>query len=391
MNITSVSNTQLYSIVTGRQMAWVNCDITKVGGYSKEELLEMSAKNINSSSIDTLVKSGVSFMDNMSISDNDLGDFIGKMGRRIDDAYRNGTLSEEDHKTLCAELDKYIDDAVYQVEYKRCAREINKPDGYGAAGIYSGLQIGETRNRVLEMMKEARDEPQPWQVNRQALMDRINMVRNAIIPQVPKSAKVEDASATIYSILNGENTAPENPKTEMRPLLKTGCGENDYDFGYIKLLQDYIDNGTDFSNLKTISEMFMEENSEVNTRIRLASASADPIDKDFIIDHISKLAKNLDKAYKDGILDSREHKELNKQLNDYMTQLTNAFRRAEASRECMLAESRRDPLSKALYFAVKDFEQIQADRENFVRSYLENHPYDMREIIEAVNAKRQEG
>ena len=56
----------------------------------------------------------------------------------------------------------------------------------------------------------------------------------------------------------------------------------------------------------------------------------------------------------------------------------------------MLAESRRDPFSKAMYFALKDFEQIQADRENFIQNYLASHPYDMREIIDAVNAKRQD-
>lgn len=97
MNITSVSNSQLYSIVTGNDFAWIHGDVTKANEYSKQDLLEMSQDYIDSTSIGSLVKSGVSNMDNWNITDDDLAKHIGDMGKRIDAAYKNGTLSKEDY------------------------------------------------------------------------------------------------------------------------------------------------------------------------------------------------------------------------------------------------------------------------------------------------------
>ncbi|MBP1547760.1 MAG: hypothetical protein J6A37_14335 [Oscillospiraceae bacterium] len=177
MNITSVSNSQLYSIVTGNEFAWIHSDVTKAKEYSKEDLLEMSQDYIDSTSIGTLVKSGVSNMDNWNISDNDLAEYIGNMGKRIDTAYSNGILSEEDYAQLCEELDKYIDEAAYSVEYKRCAQIISRNNTFGKIGIYSENMFEDMRHQILDMMNTAENKMQPWQINRSTLLTMIDGIR----------------------------------------------------------------------------------------------------------------------------------------------------------------------------------------------------------------------
>ena len=180
MNITSVSNQQLYSIVTGNKLAWIYGDVTKAKEYTEQELLEMSQKSIDTTSIGTLVKSGVSNMDNFTISDSDLAQHLGEMGKRIDKAYNEGTLSQEDYDKLCAELDSYVDEAVYNVEYKRCARLAMRDNPLHTIGIYYKETLSDTRHQVLEMMKKAQEAPQPWQVDRDNLMKMILKIRYGV-------------------------------------------------------------------------------------------------------------------------------------------------------------------------------------------------------------------
>lgn len=177
MNIKSVSNSHLYSIVTGNDFAWIHGDVTKANEYSKQDLLEMSQDYIDSTSIGSLVKSGVSNMDNWNITDDDLAKHIGDMGKRIDAAYKNGMLSKEDYDQLCGELDTYVDEAAYSVEYKRCAQIIAKENTFGKIGIYSENLFDDMRHQILNMMKTAKSKPQPWQINRSALLSTINVIR----------------------------------------------------------------------------------------------------------------------------------------------------------------------------------------------------------------------
>ena len=63
------------------------------------------------------------------------------MGKRIDTAYSDGILSEEDYAQLGEELDKYIDEAAYSVEYKRCAQIISRNNTFGnQPGISQRIQ-----------------------------------------------------------------------------------------------------------------------------------------------------------------------------------------------------------------------------------------------------------
>ncbi|MBQ8781350.1 MAG: hypothetical protein IJZ72_06745 [Oscillospiraceae bacterium] len=180
MNITSVSNQQLYNIVTGNKFAWIHGDVTKAKEYTEQELLEMSQKSIDTASIGSLVKSGVSNMDNFTIPDSDLARHLGEMGKRIDSAYKEGSLSEEDYKQLCAELENYTDEAVYNVEYKRCAKIARQDNPLNIIGIYSKETLTDTRHQVLEMMKKAQEASQPWQVDRNNLMKMIIGIRYGV-------------------------------------------------------------------------------------------------------------------------------------------------------------------------------------------------------------------
>lgn len=177
MNITSVSKSQLYSIVTGNEFAWIHGDVTIAKEYSKHDLLEMSQDYIDSTSINSLVKSGVSNMDNWNITDNDLAKYIGDMSKRIDAAYNDGMLSKEDYDQLCSELDTYVDEAAYSVEYKRCAQLIAKENSFGKIGIYSENLFDDMRHQIITMMKSAENNRQPWQINRNVLLSMINDIR----------------------------------------------------------------------------------------------------------------------------------------------------------------------------------------------------------------------
>lgn len=109
------------------------------------------------------------------------GEFTGLSANvRVDSAYKDGALSEDDYKQLCTELENYTDEAVYNVEYKRCAKIARQDNPLNVIGIYSKETLTDTRHQVLEMMKKAREVPQPWQVDRDDLMKMIMGIRYGV-------------------------------------------------------------------------------------------------------------------------------------------------------------------------------------------------------------------
>jgi hypothetical protein len=152
MNISSLDKSDLYSLVTGNDYAFIQADIKHHKDYAPEQLRQFSEKSIDTTDFMSLYKSGLNPSGNLN-SDEAVARKIADVGIRIEDAYKSGKLSDGDYSELKKGFEQYKFDYPKSVEIDRVRAIAHKEIGkayFGNPYARVGVNIFDAENDLLQ-------------------------------------------------------------------------------------------------------------------------------------------------------------------------------------------------------------------------------------------------
>jgi hypothetical protein len=169
MTITSLSKSDLYSLVTGNDMAFIQADIKHHKEYTSEQLRQFSEKSIDTTDFMSLYKSGLNPSGSLN-SDEAVARKIADVGIRIEDAYKNGKLSDNDYTELKKGFEQYKIDYPNSVEIDRARAIAHKEMGktyFGNPYARVGVNIFDAENDLTQNLLAQANKP--WAIDRENL------------------------------------------------------------------------------------------------------------------------------------------------------------------------------------------------------------------------------
>lgn len=160
MNITSMSSGELYKTLSGRDanvfkltnMPQMRDKIKAVYPSNRDEFIR-DEDNLDGRSVTTLFESAFPIKA-LRMSNEQLSQHFGDIGKRLDEAYAQGKFTEEEYNELNAGLDEYIEHATSQTEKMRAVWETGKQN---MDGRFQAMKTDEyhplTETRSVEEIK----------------------------------------------------------------------------------------------------------------------------------------------------------------------------------------------------------------------------------------------
>jgi hypothetical protein len=180
MNISDISKSDLYSLVTGHNMAFIQADIHKAQSLAPDELKRISEKSIDTTDFMSIWKSGLDPAGDLN-SDEAVAKKIADVGNRINSAYQSGKLSDADYGTLMQGFEQYKIDYPNSVEEDRARMIVHNEIGkayFGNPYARVGVNIFDVENdRVQSMMSQS---DKPWAIDREKLNQMVNTMMNTV-------------------------------------------------------------------------------------------------------------------------------------------------------------------------------------------------------------------
>jgi hypothetical protein len=173
MNITNMSKSDLYSLVTGNESAFIQADIKHHKEYTPEQLRQFSEKSIDTTDFMSLYKSGLNPSGDLN-SDEAVARKIADVGIRIEDAYKSGSLSDSDYDELKKGFEQYKIDYPESVEMDRVRNLAHKEMGktyFSNPYARVGVNIFDAENDITQNLLAQTDKP--WSINRDNLNEMI--------------------------------------------------------------------------------------------------------------------------------------------------------------------------------------------------------------------------
>jgi hypothetical protein len=173
MNITSISKSDLYSLVTGNDLAFIQADIKHHKEYTPQELRQISEKSIDTTDFMSLYKSGLNPYTELN-SDEAVARKIADVGLRIEDAYKSGKLNDNDYSELKKGFEQYKIDFPNSVEIDRARRVAHNEIGktyFGNPYARVGVNIFDAENDILQNLLAQANKP--WAIDRENLDNMI--------------------------------------------------------------------------------------------------------------------------------------------------------------------------------------------------------------------------
>jgi hypothetical protein len=169
MTVTNMSKSDLYSLVTGNDLAFIQADIKHHNEYTPEQLRQFSEKSIDTTDFMSLYKSGLNPSGDLN-SDEAVARKIADVGIRIEDAYKNGKLNDTDYDELKKGFEQYKIDFPNSVETDRARAIAHKQIGktyFGNPYARVGVNIYDAENDLLQNILAQTDKP--WAIDRENL------------------------------------------------------------------------------------------------------------------------------------------------------------------------------------------------------------------------------
>jgi hypothetical protein len=169
MNITGMSKSDLYSLVTGNDNAFIQADIKHYKEYTPDQLRKFSEKSIDTTDFMSLYKSGLNPSRDLN-SDEAVARKIADVGIRIEDAYKTGKLSDGDYSELKKGFEQYKIDYPKSVEIDRARAIAHKEMGkayFGNPYARVGVNIFDAENDLTQNLLAQANKP--WAIDRDNL------------------------------------------------------------------------------------------------------------------------------------------------------------------------------------------------------------------------------
>jgi hypothetical protein len=178
MNITGISKTDLYSLVTGNDYAFIQADIKHHKDYTPEQLREFSEKSIDTTDFMSLWKSGLNPSGDLN-SDEAVAKKIADVGNRINAAYKSGKLNDSDYNTLIQGFEQYKIDYPLSVEQDRVRAIAHKEmakNYFNNPYARVGVSVFDAENDLILSLLDQTNKP--WSIDRDNLRKMINDLMN---------------------------------------------------------------------------------------------------------------------------------------------------------------------------------------------------------------------
>ncbi|MDR0903752.1 MAG: hypothetical protein LBM59_03895 [Ruminococcus sp.] len=169
MNISNLSKSDLYSLVTGNDLAFIQADIKHHKEYTPEQLRQFSEKSIDTTDFMSLYKSGLNPSGDLN-SDETVARKIADVGLRIENAYKNGKLNDSDYSELKKGFEQYKIDYPNSVEIDRARAIAHKEIGkayFGNPYARVGVSIFDAENDIMRGLFAQAEKP--WAIDRENL------------------------------------------------------------------------------------------------------------------------------------------------------------------------------------------------------------------------------
>ncbi len=185
MNITSVTNTELIKIVSGQNNIFILDDyknIRNAGDINEyRDTLELSQEYQNRYDVSNM-SSLLSYTptSNLKVKSNEeLAEYIGGIGKRIDEAFGQGIFTKDEYDQLNEELSKYTERAIITNESKRAWREeSSKYTSFGSAPT-----IKEIMDEMQKKSSDNYDNYGKYRTDRNLIWELINKFRYGTMPE----------------------------------------------------------------------------------------------------------------------------------------------------------------------------------------------------------------
>lgn len=189
MNITSMSGSELFTLLTGVKLPQrnnaENTEQTAANGplrsSDRDFFEDMGIKEYDTDSISSLLRTGLysSFIGrNDHSDDNALAEHFGDLGKRLDEAYADGKFTEEEYNELNSSLDEYIEKRTSSAEKTRAFYAVMK-EQHGMEAACPDRTEKISADEYMSALKKKMDSfiENQGKINREVLRQMTDIIR----------------------------------------------------------------------------------------------------------------------------------------------------------------------------------------------------------------------